>query len=205
MTRIANRTAREYRSQLRDQQAEETRVRILDATLRVMGGGVASVSIPEIAREAGVSVPTVYRHFGTKRDLLAAVYPYLSKRAGLRDLIVPETVPEFREMVHTMFSRLESLGEVARAAMTSPASDEPRRMQMPERKAMSQRFVAGVMPNATPTEQKRMARVLLVLASSSSMRMWREQIGSSVDEAADDIDWVLRTIVAATNEGKKNR
>jgi hypothetical protein len=35
--------------------------------------------------------------------------------------------------------------------------------------------------------------------------MWREQIGSSVDEAADDIDWVLRTIVAATNEGKKNR
>ena len=167
-----------------------------------MAGGIASVSIPDVAREAGVSVPTVYRHFGTKRDLLAAVYPYLSMRAGLRDLIVPETIPEFREMVHTMFGRLETLGEVARAAMTSYASDEPRRMQMPERMALSRRFVAGVMPDATPTEQDRMTRVLVVLASSSSMRMWRDQIGSSVDEAADDIDWVVRTIVASTGEGK---
>jgi hypothetical protein len=67
---------------------------------------------------------------------------------------------------------------------------------------MSRRFVAGVMPHATATEQDRLARVLLVLASSSAMRMWREQIGSSVDEAADDIDWVLRTIVASTGERK---
>lgn len=202
MTRIANKTGREYRSQLREEQAEETRNRILEATLRVMAAGIASVSVPAVAREAGVSVPTVYRHFGTKGDLLSAVYPYLSMRAGLRDLIVPETIEEFREMVHTLFGRLESLGGVARAAMTSAASDEPRRMQMPERKAMSRRFVAGVMAHATATEQDRLARVLLVLASSSSMRMWREQIGSSVDEAADDIDWVLRTLVASTGERK---
>ncbi len=204
MTRIANKPGRQYRSKLREEQAEETRARILDATLRVMAGGIATVSIPDVAREAGVSVPTVYRHFGTKTDLLAAVYPYLSMRAGLRDLIVPETIAEFREMVHTMFGRLESLGDVARAAMTGPASDEPRRMQMPERTAMSRRFVAGVMPAATPTERDRLARVLLVLASSSSMRMWREQIGSSVHEAADDIDWVLRTLVASTGE-RRNR
>ncbi len=204
MTRIAKKSERGYRSDLRAEQAEETRNRILDATLRVMAEGITSVSVPAVAREAGVSVPTVYRHFGTKRDLLAAVYPYLSMRAGLRDLIVPETIPEFREMVHTMFGRLETLGELARAAMTSAASDEPRRMQMPERKAMSRRFVAGVMPDGTATEQDRLVRVLLVLASSSAMRMWREQIGSSVDEAADDIDWVLRTLVASTGE-RKNR
>ena len=105
-------------------------------------------------------------------------------------------------MVHTMFGRLESLGDVARAAMTGPASDEPRRMQMPKRKAMSQRFVAGVMPDASPTEQDRLARVLLVLASSSAMRMWRDYLGSSVDEAADDIDWVLRTVIASAPERK---
>jgi AcrR family transcriptional regulator len=204
MTRIANKPGREYRSQLREEQAEETRNRILEATLRVMAEGITSVSVPAVAREAGVSVPTVYRHFGTKSDLLAAIYPYLSMRAGLRDLMVPETIEEFREMVHTMFGRLESLGGVARAAMTSPASDEPRRMQMPDRKAISQRFVASVMPDGTATEQDRLTRVLLVLASSSAMRMWREQIGSSVDEAADDIDWVLRTLVAST-AGRKNR
>ena len=68
--------SRPYRSELREEQAESTRSRILDATMRVMGRGVASLSIPAVAREAGVSTPTVYRHFGTKHDLLDALYPH---------------------------------------------------------------------------------------------------------------------------------
>jgi hypothetical protein len=31
------------------------------------------------------------------------------------------------------------------------------------------------------------------------MRLWLDHLGSSVDEAADDVDWLLRTIVAATS------
>src|ERR687892_583337 len=73
MTRTSAGTMRAY-NQLRAEQAERTRVGILEATLRVMARGVASVSIPAVAREAGGSIPAVYRHFGTKQDLLAAVY-----------------------------------------------------------------------------------------------------------------------------------
>jgi AcrR family transcriptional regulator len=200
MTRITNKAERPYRSKLRAEQAEETRARIIDAALRVMAGGVASVSIPAVAREAGVSVPTVYRHFGTKRDLIDAIYPYLAQRAGLSQLVIPETVDEFGEMVRTMFGRLESVGGVARAAMSSPGSDEARRNQMPQRLAMSRRFAAGVMPGGSKVQQDRLARVLIVLASSSSMRMWRDHLGTSVDEAAEDIDWVLRTLISATPE-----
>lgn len=200
MTRIVNPKGRPYHSELREHQAEETRTRILDATLRVMAGGIGSVSVPDVAREAGVSVPTIYRHFGTKRGLLEAVYPHLGRRAGLDQLIVPESVDEFREMVRTIFGRLESLGELAGVAMASPASDEARRTQMPDRYAMSRRFAATVMPTAAKAEQDRLARVLIVLVSSSAMRTWRNHLGSSVDEAADDIDWVLRTLVASTME-----
>ena len=51
MTRIANTAAtREYRSELRAQQADETRARILDATGRVMAGGITTISIPAVAR-----------------------------------------------------------------------------------------------------------------------------------------------------------
>ena len=94
MTRIANDTGRSYRSQLRDEQAEATRARILDATIRVIARGLANVSIPAVAREAGVSVPTIYRHFGTKDDLLAAVYPHVVRRAGLHELVPPRSVDE---------------------------------------------------------------------------------------------------------------
>ncbi len=98
MTRIVNTKApaRYYRSELRAQQAEDTRARILDAALRVMADGFASVSIPNVAREAGVSVPTVYRHFKTKQDLLDALYPYLIRRSGLTTPPPPKTVAAAR-------------------------------------------------------------------------------------------------------------
>ena len=204
MSRIANAEARPYRSELREQQADETRERILEATIRVMAKDAAGLSIPAIAREAGVSVPTVYRHFGNKAALLAAIYPYLGRRAGLQNLVVPTSVPEFKQMVLRIFSQLETLGEGTRQAMSSPASDELRRMQMPERIAVSRRFAATVLPNGTRVEQDRLARVLVVLSSSSAMRVWRDHIGTSVKQAADDIDWILRAAIASTT-GRKDR
>jgi AcrR family transcriptional regulator len=199
MNRIAK-VERPYRSQLRAEQAEETRSRILDATVRVMAGGIATLSIPAVAREAGVSIPTVYRHFGTKQDLLSAVYPHLARRAGIGQVAVPDSVDGFREMVRTVFGRLEALGDEARVAMSSPASEEARRMQMPGRYEMSRTFASTILPTATRAEQDRLARVLIILASSSAMRLWRDHLGSSVEEAADDIEWLLRAVVASAPE-----
>jgi AcrR family transcriptional regulator len=199
MTRIATESRRAYRSQLRAEQAEETRARILDATIRVMARGLATLSVPDVAREAGVSVPTVYRHFGTKQALLAAVYPHLAHRAGLAQLVEPKSVEDFREMVRNIFGRLHAMGDEARVAMTSPASEEARRMQMPARYAMSRRFAAAVMPAASEVERDRLARVLIILASSSAMRLWMDHLGSSVDEAADDVDWLIRKVASATS------
>ena len=196
MTRISKVEGRAYSSQLRAQQAEETRSRILDATIRVMAAGVGTLSIPDVAREAGVSVPTVYRHFGSKGALLAAVHPHLGRRAGIGEVVEPTSVDEFREMVRLVFSGLESLGEEARVAMSTPAADEARRRQMPQRYAMSRRFAATVLPDADEADQERLARVLIVLASSGAMRTWRDHLGLSVEVAAEDIDWLLRTITA---------
>lgn len=166
--------------------------------MRVMAGGIATLSIPDVAREAGVSVPTIYRHFGTKRELLDAIYPYLATRAGIGPVDVPRSVDEYRGMVRNIFGRLESLGELARVAMSSPASDEARRSQMPARRAMSRQFVATVMPNASATDRERLSRVLLVLTSSSGMRMWRDVQGVSVETAADDIHWLIRKVLSGT-------
>jgi AcrR family transcriptional regulator len=204
MTRIATGTGRPYSSQLRAQQADETRSRILDATIRVMAAGVGTLSIPDVAREAGVSVPTVYRHFGTKAALLAAVHPHLGRRAGIGEVVEPTSLDEFREMVRTVFSRLESLGEEARLAMSTPAADDARRSQMPQRYAMSRRFAATVMPALDEADRDRLARVLIVLASSGAMRTWRDHLGLSVDVAAEDIHWLLRTLTAPASK-RKNR
>jgi len=201
MSRIANKTGRSYRSQLRAEQADETRGRILDATLRVMASGIANLSVPAVAREAGVSVPTIYRHFGTKADLLAAVYPHVIGRAAFdATRVIPESVGEFRDMIRGLFARLDSVDDLARAAMASPAAEEARRANMPSRIAMSRRFVETVAPAASDADRERITRLMIVLTSSSAMRAWRDYFGSSADRAADDIQWELEVAIAAASQ-----
>ena len=188
---------RGYRSELRAEQAEETRSRILDAALRVMATGVASLSIPAVAREAGVSVPTVYRHFGTKADLLAALYPHAARRSGLDGLPDPTSLRDFRSSLRAIFERVDALDDMARAAMASPVADEVRHATMPSRYARIRRIGDTIEPPLSQADQDRITRLLVILTSSASLRTWRDHLGSSVDEVADDIDWFLKAAIAA--------
>jgi AcrR family transcriptional regulator len=205
MTRIANtEAAREYRSQLREEQAEATRTRILDATGRLMADGLATLSIPGVARAAGVSVPTIYRHFRTKRDLLASLYPHAARRIGLDTLPDPGSLDELRDWFRAYFERVDMFDDLDRAAMASPAADEARRVTMPSRLERIGRLADSIEPRLPKADRDRITRLLVILTASSSLRMWRAHLGATVDEAADDIDWIVRAAVAAAtrrNEG----
>jgi AcrR family transcriptional regulator len=202
MTRIVNPKGRPYRSELREHQTEETRARILDATVNVMARGIASLSIPDVAREAGVSVPTVYRHFKTKDALLAAVYPYVMRREGLDRLAPPRTLDELRDGVRLYFTHLDTLDDLARAAMASPAAEDLRRLGMTKRLALFRVLPESVVPALGEADRDRIARLLVILTASSAQRLWRDQFGATVEEAADDIDWVIRAAIAAATSRK---
>ncbi|HEX9339213.1 MAG TPA: helix-turn-helix domain-containing protein [Pseudonocardiaceae bacterium] len=53
--------------------AQRNRIRILDAAESVFAELGATASTEEVASRAGVAIGTVFRHFPTKRDLLAAI------------------------------------------------------------------------------------------------------------------------------------
>jgi AcrR family transcriptional regulator len=202
MTRLANKLTRTYRSDLRAEQAEETRGRILDAALRVMTTGVASLSIPAVAREGGVSVPTVYRHFGTKAELLAAMYPHAARRSGLDRLALPTSIGDLRPSLRAFFEHVDAMGDMERAAMASPIADEVRHATMKGRFERIRRIGDTIDPPLSKADQDRITRLLVILTSSGSLRMWRDHLGSSVDEAVDDIDWFLKAAIAATRKEK---
>lgn len=199
MNRIAEGQARAYRSELRAEQVDETKGRILDATVRVMAGGLATVSIPAVARDARVSIPTIYRHFGTKQDLLAAVYPYLEQRAGLRELVIPTSIGQLRDGVRTLLDHLDAFDDLARAAMAGPAAGEARALSMPLRLGLTRAMADSAVPPLRPADRDRLARLLVILTSSAALRTWRDHLGVSADTAADDIDWVVRSVVAGTS------
>jgi AcrR family transcriptional regulator len=189
-------------NELRAAQAQATQARILEATVSVMARGVASVSIPAVAREAGVSVPTVYRHFGTKRNLLAAVFPHVVRSAGIDELIPPRSIDELGRGVRALFDRIDSAGDLARAAAASPAAEGVRRVDMPARLEMSRRLADSIVPKLTPGDRDRIARLLTILISASALRVWRDHLGSTVEEAANDIDWVIKAAVAASTRSE---
>jgi AcrR family transcriptional regulator len=101
---------RAYRSAPREQQARQTRQRILAAaTAQFLACGYAATTMRTIAEAAGVSVPTVELAFGTKPRLLKAAIdvaiagddepvPVL-ERAWAARALATTTVPDFLAIV----------------------------------------------------------------------------------------------------------
>jgi AcrR family transcriptional regulator len=54
--------------------AERNRGRLLDAARAAFASGQASVPLDQIAKDAGVGIGTLYRHFPTREALVEAVY-----------------------------------------------------------------------------------------------------------------------------------
>ena len=81
---------RAYDSRRRQEQAAETRRRILEAALLRFGSdGYAATSMAAVAREAGVSLKTVYLGFETKAGLFRAAW-HLALRGERDETPVPE-------------------------------------------------------------------------------------------------------------------
>jgi len=195
ITNVKRPARRAYESSLRDERAEDTRQRILDALIRTMARGIAKLSVPAVAEEAGVSVPTVYRHFRTKAELVAALGPYLSDKSRL--MRVPDMTHGIGPMIHEIYAQHAALDPELRAAMGSELGGEVRRRMMPRRIAMIRDTLATFVPNAAPDELDRLTRVVLILGATPTIRAFEEYLGRAPADAADDVAWVLETLVGS--------
>ena len=75
-------TSRTYQSPLREAQAALTRERILMAAKTYLEhNNIETLSLRQLAELAGVSPPTVYAHFATVDDLVAAFFQWLRTAA----------------------------------------------------------------------------------------------------------------------------
>ena len=82
--------------------AERNRARVLDAAHAVFAAGGAGASLEAVAREAGVGIGTLYRHFPTRQALFDAVYRHEVQRlVELADSLVSEPpVEALRQWMH---------------------------------------------------------------------------------------------------------
>jgi len=200
--------SRVYRSPLRKERAAQTRERILEGLVRVMANnGIAELSIPLIAREAGVSIPSVYRYFPTKRHLVAALDEYAHRKGSFDFSEFPllETPDDLAELIPTTFDRREAIEPTLSAAMSSGIGYEIRR---PEFRQRTQYLANALRPATKHLKRKEagwMVDVVLILNSHACVRAFKDYLGLNTQEAAKRVAWTIRTLArgASIQNGRK--
>ena len=98
---------REMSESLRERQKRRRQQVILDAATRLIGEkGFDDTSIEEIAALAEVGVATVYNYFGSKTELLRAMFVnYIEEEAQMGEAVVSNPPPDMSTGMAALFSR----------------------------------------------------------------------------------------------------
>lgn len=185
---------RTYNSPLRARRAAETRQRILEAAVKKVGEGASQLTIPKVAKEAGVAVPTVYRYFPSKEDLEDGIAEHVRTMlrirrddgpAGLQGLVAV-TRENWRRGAEAPPGTLQ----VMLASIARRLGDE----DMGPRRDWVARALEPDLAHLPPDARARVVAVVLALASSPGFVALARQ-GLDPDECADTFEWVLRTLI----------
>jgi len=199
---------RVYRSPLRDERAVQTRTRIHDGLVEVMArNGIAELSIPLIAREAGVSIPSVYRYFPTKRDLITALDEYAHQRGSFTlDEFGPlETPEDLARIVPLTFKRRAAIESTLSAAMNSRLGYTMRRHEFADRAKHFCNALRPAMKNLSRKEQQWLTDTIFILSSYACVRAFRDYLDLDPDEAGKRVAWAIRLLArgAGSANGRK--
>jgi len=205
MVHIVKASSRSYDNTMRSEQAAATRGRIVDAAVRVLSRGADKLSVPAVAEEAMVSVPTVYRHFASKTALVDAVYDRYAERIDVRwvDDDMPADFDDYVSRIPSIFARHESVDPELRTVMSGPEGAKARREHMPERLRRVDDLLADV--ELSSADRARLRELLIVLTSSAVQRAFREYLGLGPDVAADRVAWAIRRLTTPTTTGSTTK
>jgi AcrR family transcriptional regulator len=181
---------------LRQEQKEQTRARIVRAVSDLVATDhPAAVSVPAVARRAGVGVATVYRYFPTKEALLdAAARGAVSPGAGR----LPERFDEVGPALKAAWTELADQLPLVRNQFASPVGrDLHRRRWEGKHAAMASVLAADGVDPESP-QGRRLLAVADVLTSSTALLELHDKAGVAVDDAADWCAWALHVLLRAT-------
>ena len=150
-------SARPYRSRLREEQAAETRRRILQGARELFARqGYAATTVNDIAATTGVSAQTVYAAFATKSGIALALVPFTNEQSGAEELghdVAAAVTPYalMRASIHLVCVLHERVGDLIRVlveaakvdASLAPVLEAGRRSHSEPQRMIAERLAAG--------------------------------------------------------------
>lgn len=188
---------------LRTSQTTATRRRIAAATVEVIvRDGLASVTFPAVAEQAGVSLRTVYRHFPNKDELLAAATQSGSERVMDDYPRGSVRVPTMREFIPRLWAELEQQRDAVLLQHVTAAGAAVRRERFQQRLVDTRRAVGEDYPELDAASQERVALLLTSLLSSSLLFDLVDRLDVPVEEAGFLAAYAIESVVQrALSEG----
>jgi AcrR family transcriptional regulator len=199
--------SRPYESPKRTEQAAETRRKILRALVALLTEELAAtVSIPQVAKRAGVSVRIVYHHFPSKEALFDGLFDHLQElvvRPHGEDPPPATTFQALADQLPAAYRYLHANRDLFRALRFTELAP---RLQAQRSAARAERVdvaLADLLPRLPAAEARRVRSICGLLASFEGYEALTTTWGLSVDEAGEAAAQTIRSTCAAatTSEG----
>lgn len=158
---------------------------IVDATHRLlMTSHPATLSIPAVAEEAGVSVRTVYRYFPNKAALVDGVAFHYPRQAYGDHRVIREDLAATLDGLIELWTTLAENLEETRSHHQSPAGRELRSRRLAETRTQMLAFVEE--KTDTPEQDRSaLADILIAMTSSSMFLELTDRMGYAPEAAAN--------------------
>ncbi len=169
-------TVRSYEQRARAEEAERTRIRIIEAVfVRLSAAPAEPIAIDRIAQAAGVARSTVYAIFGSRAGLFDAVGRELLTRSGYERLVDAKHQPDARDHLR--------VGLRASTEMLAANRDIYRALR-----SMAQLDEQAVGDVVARMDEERAAGMARLAGRLAAQGVLRDDLGA---EAAEHILWVL--------------
>ena len=199
--------SRTYRSPLREEQAEQTRIRLLETLTDVLAGepNDDDVTVALIAERAKVSVRTAYRYFPTKEAMFDEFNEWIRKRIGMPPM--PVSIEGLPAMAAELFASFHKNEALMRASRRSRASAEVRKRRKLEQVRAVQKSVQQFAPQLGDLRTRQIGAVLHNLFGSEPWLNMLDNWGLTSLEASDAVRWGLAAIITKleTETARKGR
>ena len=191
---IPSTTARRYSSPVRERQAENTRQRILEALAHQLGRpGAVDVNVTEAAKEAGVSVRTVYHHFPDRTARVEALAEWTRDALGPVDhpLVTADDIPGFTRAAYARAERNEAFWRIG---MVPGLSSDVRRARHDRVRKRIRELLDEI--GAPGPETERATAAIILLESPEGGVVLVDMLGLSFMDAADAAAEAIAAVIS---------
>lgn len=189
---MADEPRRRYASPLRERQAQQTRELILDTLTDLLGERRPDeITTRDLARAAGLSEGTVYRHFADRAALLSGLTERLEVRTGRRGERRMATADDLPAVARDLMQALDENYAIARAEALFNA--DPRHFSAATMGGTRRirAALAASFPNLDARQLNELSAIVRSLLSAQSWLRMREEFGLDGAAAGGAVAWAL--------------